>query len=61
MKSICLLEKNEKEWETENREAQETSPPFFFFLFKRVLKGRSWLFSLSVLGYITLIYEDVLF
>lgn len=59
MKVICLLEENEKEWETDNQKAQEI--PHSFFLLKSVLKGQSWLFSWSVLGYIALIYEEVLF
>lgn len=51
MQFICLLEENEKEWETENQEVQEI-PPLPFFLF--ILKGLSCLFSWSVLGYILL-------
>lgn len=61
MKLICLLQRNEEDWETENQDVKKSPPAFFFFLFfKSVLKGSFWLFCWSVLGYIKLIYEDVL-
>lgn len=35
MKLICLLQRNEEEWETENQDGQEI-PSCFFFSFLRV-------------------------